>query len=61
VGPRKHGLLGDPDPHVKGHILRGKGLPIVWYTDFVVSCAKMAELIKMLFGIWTPVVQGNMY
>jgi len=37
-------------------------VPIVKYTDcvhHVVSCAKMAELIKMSFGIWTWVGPSN--
>jgi len=36
-------------------ILGEKGPPVVKYSDSAMSCAKMAELIKMLFGLWTQV------
>ena len=36
-----------------------KGRPTVKYRDAAVSCAKMAEPIEMLFGIWTRVGPRN--
>jgi len=35
-----------------------RGRPVVKYSDSV-SCAKTAEPIEMLFGIWTRVGLGN--
>jgi len=37
----------------EGAVLRGDGQPTVKYRDTAVSCAKMAEPTKMLFGLWT--------
>jgi len=54
VGPRNHVLDDGPDPHAKGSF-EGKWRPIVKYRDSAVSCAKIAELIEMPFGVWTLV------
>jgi len=43
---------------MKGANLGGKGWPIVNYRTLV-SCAKMAEQIKMLFGTLSGVGPGN--
>jgi len=56
VGPRNHVLDGVHIPHRKGQFwgggnFRGKDMP----DDTTVSCAKMAEPIKMPFGLWTQV------
>jgi len=51
VVPKNRVLDGGPDPSWAGAILRGNGRPIVKYRDTVVSCAKMAEPIEMLFGL----------
>jgi len=56
VGPRNHVLDGDwgPDPPCHwGNFEEKRGQPIVNYRDSAVGCAKMAEAIEMLFGIWT--------
>jgi len=56
VGPRNHVLDGSRSPMGRGNLRGGKEWPIVKYKDTAVSCAKMAELIEMPFGIWTRVV-----
>jgi len=58
VGPRKHVLDRGPDPQgppCEGAIFRGKVMPGHSRRHFAVSCAKMAELIEMPFGLWTRV------
>jgi len=54
VGPRKHVLDGAQIPNAKGQLLGERtcpGMP----DNTVVSCAKMAELIDLSFGLWTLV------
>ena len=46
-------LDGGPDLPCKRVILRGERWPIVKYRDTAGSCAKTAERIEMLFGMWT--------
>ena len=57
VGPRKHVLDGSTSVW-EGAILRGKACPGM-SVDTAVSCAKMAEPIKMPFGLWTRVRRGE--
>jgi len=47
VGLGNHVLDGVQFPHGKGQFGGGKG-------HSAVICAKTAELIKMLFGLWAP-------
>jgi len=42
--------MGPRSPY-EGAIIRGKNMP----KDTAVSCAKMAEPIDLLFGLWTRV------
>jgi len=51
VVPKNRVLDGGPDPSWEEAILRWNGRPIVKYRDTVVSCAKMAEPVEMLFGL----------
>jgi len=53
--PRNHMLDGGPDrPMGRGNFEeRGEQATIVKYRDAVLSCAKMAEPIKVPFGLWT--------
>jgi len=54
MGPSKHVLDGAKMPHAKGQLLGERtclGMP----NDTAVSCAKMAELIDLPFGLWTRV------
>jgi len=44
---RKHVLEGAQIPHVKGQLLGHAR------QDFAMHCAKMAEPIDLLFGLWT--------
>jgi len=44
--------MGVQIPHGKGQISGGKGHPVVKYRDTVVHCAKTAEPMEMLFGLW---------
>jgi len=53
VGPRNHVLGGGPISPWEGAILRGE----VWHS--AVSCAKMADPIEMLFGLWARVCSRN--
>ena len=48
-------LDGVQIPLREGAILRGKGMPphLRWHS--AVGCAKMAEPIEMLFGLWSQV------
>jgi len=39
--------------------MRGKGRPIVKYGHSAVICAKTAEPIEMLFGLWTQMGPSN--
>jgi len=48
VGPRNHVLDGSRSPHAKGQFLGQRTWPGM-------SCAKMAEPIEILFGLWTQV------
>jgi len=48
-------------PPVGRRNIEGKRLPIVKHRDTAVICAKTAEPIKMLFGLWTGWAQENMY
>jgi len=60
VDPRKSVLDGGPDPPWKEVILRSEGAAhYEVYGHSALSCAKMAELIEMPFGIWTPVGPRN--
>ena len=52
LGPGNHVLDGVQIPPWEGAILTGKGRDIVKYRDTVVICAKTAEPIEMLFGLW---------
>jgi len=54
VDQRNHILDGDPDHPMQSRNYYGKGHAWVCPTTLV-SCAKMAELIKMSFGLWTLV------
>jgi len=64
LGPGYHVLDRGPDPPWEGAIL-GERAPTVKYRDFLkVSCAKTAEPIDLLFGLWlfglwTPVSEGS--
>jgi len=53
MGPRNHVLDRGPDVSMGRGNFDGKGWPIVKYRDrcSVVSCAKMAEPIEILFGL----------
>jgi len=51
--------MGVQIPPWEGAILRGKGQPIVKYRDTLRSCAKMAEQMKMPYGLWTRVGRRN--
>ena len=55
VSSRSHVLHGGPDPPWERAIWRGKGAAHVKYNDTLPKCAKMAEQIKMPFGVWTHV------
>lgn len=60
VSPRNRAIDEVSDPSREGTILRGgKVPPIVKYTDTLVSWAKMAEPIGMLFGFWARVGPRN--
>jgi len=51
VGPGNHALDVYRSP--LGRVsFEGEGHPIVKYRDTAVICAKMAEPIEMLFGLW---------
>jgi len=53
VGSWKHVLDGGLDPLCEGATFRGKNMPGHVQQHSAVSCAKMAEQIEMLFGLWT--------
>jgi len=56
-GPKKELLDEGSDPHAKGKFV-GKGTCRGIPDDTLhraISCAKMAELIEMPFGLWTQV------
>ena len=60
VDPRNSVLDGGPDPPWKEVILRSEGAAhYEVYGHSALSCAKMAELIEMPFGIWTQVGPRN--
>jgi len=40
---------------MKGAIFSGKDMPVHDRRHYAMSCAKMAEQTKMLFGFWTQV------
>ena len=52
VGPWNHILDGGPEPHGKGPFFGGRACLDI-SDDSAVSCAKTAEPIEMLFGLWT--------
>ena len=52
VGPRNRVLDGDPDRPWEWAMLRGKGRLIVKYRDTAVICAKTAQPIEILSGLW---------
>ena len=54
VNPRNHILDGSADPPWQGAILMGRACPDM-PDDTDMNCAKAAELIEMLFGLWTLV------
>jgi len=53
--------MGSNSPTERGNFERGKrGRSIVKYgTDSAVSCANMAQLIEMLFGLWARLGPRN--
>ena len=53
MSPGNHVLDRCLDPLREEQFGGGKGRSIVKYRDFAVSCAKTAEPIEMLFGMWT--------
>jgi len=58
--PRNHVLDGGPDPPWEGAILRGKGAShCKVYGQSAVPCAKTAEPIEMLFGLWARMGRRN--
>jgi len=61
VGPENHVSDGNLDPLMGRAILRGKRRQIVNYRDtvYTVICAKTAEPIEMLFGVWTRMGRRN--
>jgi len=60
VGPGNHALDGGPDPPMgRGNFEAGKWRSIVRYRDTAVICAKMAEQIEMLFGLWAQMRPRN--
>ena len=54
VSLRKHALDG-AQIRCEGAIIREKDVPGHARRHSAVSCAKMAEPIDLLFGLWTPV------
>jgi len=52
-GPKEASIRWGPDPPYEGTIITGKDMP----DNTAVSCAKMAEPIDLLFGLWTWVDQ----
>jgi len=55
VRPRDHVFVRGPDPPSEGAIFREKDMSGLPDDTYAVSCSKMAEPIKMLFGLWTLV------
>ena len=55
VDPRNRILDGSTDHPCEWVILRGKGMPRHARRHSYVNCAKKAEPIQMLFGLWTRV------
>jgi len=56
VGPENHLLDGGPDPPWEGAILSGERAVL---GHSVVICAKMAEPIKIPFGLWARMGPRN--
>jgi len=58
-GPKEACIRWGPDPPCRGAIIRGKDMPRHARHHSTVSCAKMAELIDLPFGLWTRVGQRS--
>ena len=56
MGPENHLLDGGPDPPWEGAILSGERAVL---GHSVVICAKMAEPIKIPFGLWARMGPRN--
>ena len=62
IGPRNCVLDGDPDASMGRGNFEGKRADHCKVQGLSAeSCAKTAELIKMVFGLWTWVHQGCTY
>ena len=51
-GPKEACIRWSPGPPYEGTVIRGKDMPGM-PNNTTVSCAKMAEPIDLLFGLWT--------
>jgi len=52
MGPENHVLDGVQIPHRKGNLLGEEAPQYKVYEHSMVICAKTAEPIEMLFGLW---------